>query len=71
MNTNANATQAQILNPSFAYTESVKTDITKTFERFGFQRPDAKRQAAMRLLLNGFNLATVDAGVVQAQAELA
>lgn len=69
MNTNSN-TAAPILNPSFGYVESSKTDIAKTFERFGFQRPDAKRQQAMRLLLNGFNVSSLDAGVVEAQAAL-
>lgn len=70
MNTAINAAAAQITALNFVYIEAAKTDVTKTFERFGYQRPDVTRQAAMRLLLNGFNFTNLDAGVVAAQAEL-
>lgn len=65
-----NTAAAQITDLNFEYIESSKTDVMKTFERFGYQRPDVTRQVAMRLLLNGFNVANLDAGVVAAQAEL-
>jgi hypothetical protein len=69
MNT-ANNAAPQITALNFDYIESSKTDVMKTFERFGYQRPDVKRQEAMRLLLNGFNVANLDEGVVAAQAAL-
>jgi len=67
MNTN---TAPSIISLGFDYVEAAKTDVSKTFERFGWQRPDARRQEAMRLLLNGFNVASLDAGVLAAQAQL-
>ncbi len=69
MHTQAHAAPV-ITSLAFDYVEAAKTDVTKTFERFGWQRPDVKRQEAMRLLLNGFNVSSIDSGVIAAQAAL-
>jgi hypothetical protein len=67
---NTSTAVPNITSLGFDYVEAAKTDVSKTFERFGWKRPDVRRQEAMRLLLNGFNVASMDAGVVAAQAEL-
>ena len=50
------AGRAPILNPNFRYTRSGQTNVVKTFERFGWVKPNPQHQVMMRLALNGFDM---------------
>lgn len=40
------------VDTSFLYRDSRVTDVSKTFERFGWSRPDRKKQQEIKALLN-------------------
>ncbi len=44
-----------ILDVSYKYTHSSKTDVTKTWRRFGWAPPDRAKQRAIYSQLNGMN----------------
>lgn len=46
-------TAAPLLHPRFQYTDSTRTNVARTFERFGWQRPDPAQQRMLALALNG------------------
>ncbi|CAB4122623.1 hypothetical protein UFOVP33_29 [uncultured Caudovirales phage] len=49
----AMAGPVSLLDPSFKYTPSSQTDVTRTWKRFGWAPADPRKQAQMKAKLNG------------------